>query len=175
MRRRRTLPPIVAQALRFGAVGGVGLVVNVVVFNLLRTTVLAPERLAHGPLVATVVATACAIALNWVGNRFWAFSEGPRRPAAREGAEFLVVSVAAMAIPLGCLAVSRYVLGFTSLAADNVANNVVGLLIGTAFRFALYRWWVFAPSRRDPSPSGGPAPTSPEAPAAFTPDAASES
>jgi putative flippase GtrA len=42
---------------------------------------------------------------------------------------------------------SHYVLGFTSLLADNIANNVIGLLLGTLFRFAFYRWWVFSPKR----------------------------
>jgi putative flippase GtrA len=45
--------------------------------------------------------------------------------------------------------VSHYALGFTSLIADNIANNVIGLALGMIFRFALYRWWVFAPRRRE--------------------------
>ncbi len=45
-------------------------------------------------------------------------------------------------------------LGFTSVLADNISSNVVGLVLGTAFRFALYKWWVFAPHRG--GGSGGP-------------------
>jgi putative flippase GtrA len=45
--------------------------------------------------------------------------------------------------------VSHYVMHLTSPLADNIANNVVGLVLGMLFRFALYRWWVFAPGRRD--------------------------
>jgi putative flippase GtrA len=43
------------------------------------------------------------------------------------------------------------VLGYTSIIADNIATNVVGLALGTAFRFALYRWWVFAARRQRPN------------------------
>jgi putative flippase GtrA len=57
-----------------------------------------------------------------------------------------------MLIGLACLAVSHYVLGLTSPLADNVSSNVVGLALGTTFRFTLYRAWVFHPAR-----TGGPA------------------
>jgi putative flippase GtrA len=46
-------------------------------------------------------------------------------------------------ISLTCLWVSHYVLGFTSVLADNVAANVVGLAAGTAFRFWAYKRFVF--------------------------------
>jgi len=141
------MPRLIRQFLRFGVVGGIGVVVNIVVFNALRATVWAPERVHLGPLYATVVATAVAIGLNWLGNRYWAFREHRRTDAAREGAEFLLVSLAGLLIPLGCVAVSHYVLGLRGQLADTVANNIVGLALGTAFRFALYRWWVWSPER----------------------------
>jgi putative flippase GtrA len=52
-----------------------------------------------------------------------------------------------MAISLLCLWTSHYLLGFTSLLADNIATNVIGLGLGTAFRFTFYRIWVFKPGR----------------------------
>jgi len=100
-----------------------------------------------GPIWATVLATLAAIATNWLGNRFWAFSAQRQSSAAREGAEFLLVSVAGMGIPLVCLWMSHYVLGYTSLVSDNIANNGIGLVLGMVFRFAFYRWWVFSPDR----------------------------
>jgi hypothetical protein len=39
--------------------------------------------------------------------------------------------------------VSHYALGFTSPLGDNIAANVVGLGLATAFRFWSYRRWVF--------------------------------
>ncbi|MEO7123344.1 MAG: GtrA family protein, partial [Lacisediminihabitans sp.] len=136
------------ELLSFGLVGGVGLVVDIVVFNALRTTVLSPESVHSGPLLAKVISTTLAIGCNWVGNRFWTYRDRRRSDVVREGIEFAVVSGVGMLIALGCLWISHYLLGYTSLLADNIATNVVGLALGTAFRFALYRWWVFGPSRK---------------------------
>ncbi|NEL27586.1 MAG: GtrA family protein, partial [Xanthomonas perforans] len=61
--------------------------------------------------------------------------------------EFLVVSLAGMGVGLLCLWVSRYLLGFTTLLADNISSNVIGLILGSLLRFALYRHWVYHPAR----------------------------
>ncbi|MEL0626252.1 GtrA family protein [Salinibacterium amurskyense] len=138
---------LLGQFLRFGVVGLGGLVIDVAVFNLLRLTILSPDVLHEGPVIAKVISTTLAIGANWIGNRRWTFATTGRTGATREGVEFAIVSVAGMGIGLLCLWVSHYVLGFTSLLADNIATNVVGLGLGAIFRFALYRWWVFSPSR----------------------------
>ncbi len=138
---------LISQLARFGTVGAVGFVVDVVVFNLLRATVLSPELLHEGPIWAKVVSTSLAIVVNWIGNRYWTFGAERRRHPLREAIEFFAVSLGGMAIGLGCLWVSHYALGFDSAVADNVASNVVGLALGTAFRFAFYRGWVFSPRR----------------------------
>lgn len=141
------MPHLLAQFARFGAVGLVGLAVDIALFNLLRVTVLAPEVIAEGPIIAKIVSTSVAIAVNWVGSRYWSFRLRRRRPAGREAVEFAIVSIGGMVIAVSCLVISREVLGFTSLLADNIASNVVGLGLGSLFRFALYRWWVFHPRR----------------------------
>ncbi len=138
---------LVAQLTRFGLVGLIGLVIDVGVFNLLRATVLSPEDIHEGPVIAKVISTSLAIIANWMGNRHWTFRGERRTHWVREGLEFALVSVGGMGIALACLWVSHYLLGFTSVIADNIATNVIGLALGTAFRFTLYRLWVFrAPS-----------------------------
>jgi putative flippase GtrA len=137
------------QVLAFALVGGIGLVIDLAVFNLLRATLLSPAHVHSGPVIAKVISTSLAIVANWLGNRFLTFRSETPRNAAKEGVEFVVVSVAGMGIAVGCLVVSHYLLGFRSVLADNLATNVVGLGLGSAFRFAMYRWWVFAdPSTR---------------------------
>lgn len=136
------------QLVSFGLVGGVGLVVDIVIFNALRTTVLEPHFVAGGPIIAKVISTSIAIVVNWIGNRYWTFRSERRTDVLREGIEFAVVSVAGAGIALGCLWISHYVLGLTSILDDNIATNVVGLALGTAFRFALYRLWVYSGRRR---------------------------
>ncbi|MEV7932090.1 GtrA family protein [Curtobacterium sp. NPDC089185] len=138
---------LIAQLARFGVVGAVGFVVDFTVFNLLRATVLNPDEVHSGPFWAKVVSTVVAILVNWIGNRYWTFRDQRRAVAAREGVEFVIVSLGGMVISLGCLAVSHYVLGFTSALADNVSGNVIGLGLGTAFRFWLYKTWVYHPER----------------------------
>ena len=54
-----------------------------------------------------------------------------------------LVALIGLGIAAACLFVSHYVLGFTSTLADNVAGNGVGLVLGTAFRFAAYKALVF--------------------------------
>ena len=144
---------LVAQFARFGVVGAIGFVINLVVFNVLRATVFNPDTLHEGPLYANVVATLIAILFNWMGNRHWTFRAHRGRQLLREGIDFGIVSLGGMFIGLGCLWVSHYALGFTSVLADNIASNVIGLGLGTAFRFTLYRMWVFAPHRGEPEPA----------------------
>ncbi len=136
-----------AQLARFGVVGAVGFVVDVGVFNLLRVTLLDPTTIHEGPVWAKVISTSLAIVVNWLGNRYWTFRKEARKHPASEAVEFFVVSLVGMAIGLGCLWISHYVLGYTSQLADNISANVIGLGLGTLFRFALYRLWVFNPKR----------------------------
>jgi putative flippase GtrA len=148
------MPVLVTQLARFGAVGLVGLVVDIVLFNVLRLTVLDPQIIDEGPIIAKVLSTSVAIIVNWVGSRYWTFRLEHRRPAGREVVEFALVSIGGLLIAVACLAISRYVLGFTSLLADNIASNVVGLALGSVFRFALYRTWVFDARRMRPTLPG---------------------
>jgi putative flippase GtrA len=138
---------LVAQFGRFGLVGLIGLAVDLGVFNLLRLTLLSPVNLHEGPVVAKLVSTSLAIVANWLGNRYWTFGDRRRGDWRREAVEFALVSLGGLAISLGCLWVSHYALGFTSVLADNISTNVVGLVLGTAFRFTFYRLWVFGDHR----------------------------
>ena len=49
----------------------------------------------------------------------------------------------AMLIAVACLGVSHYVLDLTSPLADNVSANIIGVALGTIFRFFTYRKFVF--------------------------------
>ena len=48
-----------------------------------------------------------------------------------------------MLIPIGCLAISRDVLGLDDPISDNLAANVIGLVLGLVARFYLFRTFVF--------------------------------
>jgi putative flippase GtrA len=140
------------QLARFGVVGGFGFVLDVGVFNLLLLTVLTPEQVHGGPVIAKTISTLVAIVANWLGNRYWTFAAERSDRGMREGIEFAVASIVGMAVGVGCLWVSHYVLHLTTVLDDNVASNVIGVLLGAVVRFWLYRSWVYRPGRRVPAP-----------------------
>lgn len=132
------------QLTKFALVGGVGFVVDTVSFTLLRLT----PAFAQSPLKAGIISAGLAIAANWVGNRYWTFGPHRSRRGATEAAEFFAVSVLGTLVALGCLAFSHYVLRLDTVLEDNISKNVVGLVLGSAIRFVLYRSWVYHPRRK---------------------------
>lgn len=131
------------ELAKFGVVGGIGFIVDVSVFNVLRMGILLPAAIHGGPVIAKLISTVLAIAVNWTGNRLWTFRDRRGVNVVREGIEFGIASVAGLMISLACLWVSHYLLGLTTILDDNISSNIIGLALGTAVRFALYRWWVF--------------------------------
>jgi putative flippase GtrA len=65
---------------------------------------------------------------------------------------FFLLNGVGLGIALACLGFSRYVLGLSGPLADNLAANVIGLALGTLFRFWSYRRWVFPDPSRRPLP-----------------------
>lgn len=135
--------------VRFGVVGLAGYFLDVAVFNALRLGIFGTGGFYQSALGATVVSTSIAIVFNWIGNRYWTFRALRRRDVWREFLEYALASLGGLVIALGCVWFSHHVLELRSLYADNVAKNVVGLALGTAFRFVTYRYWVYGDSRAD--------------------------
>ena len=81
--------------------------------------------------------------MAWLGNRLWTFRHRRNRQASHELALYVLFNVAAMVIAVACLGFSRYVLDLHTQLADNI-TNIVGIGIGTLFRFWTYRKFVFA-------------------------------
>lgn len=140
---------LIRYALKFGVVGLAGYFVDVGIFNALRLGVVGSDHFFQSPLGAKIASVTVATLVTWFGNRYWTFREHRRKNFALELFEFCVVSVGGLGIGLLCLWISHYVLGYTSLLADNISSNVIGLFIGTAFRFLLYRFWVYGAHRKD--------------------------
>lgn len=134
---------------RFGSVGAVAYVVQLAITNLVWGTTDLPL------MVGQVVGTSCAIAVAFIGNRFWTFADRARTGYGRETFLFLVMNGVGMLIQVGCLAFAVYVLGLQGPLASNIAGNVVGVGLGTLFRFFAYRTWVF-PTRPETERTSGP-------------------
>ena len=139
---------LLAYALKFGVVGLVCFVIDVGIFNLLRSGALGHGHFFAGPVGAKIASAVISTVIAWLANRFWTFRQRRRSDVGLEFLEFGAVGAVGIGIGVACVAVSHYVLGFTSLLADNIAANVVGLVLGTTFRFLMYRYWVFGSTRR---------------------------
>jgi putative flippase GtrA len=140
---------VVRYALKFGAVGLLGYFVDVGIFNALSLGVFGRDHFFQSPIGAKLVSVTIATIVTWFGNRYWTFREHRRKNFLLELFEFAAVSVGGLLIGLVCLWISHYLLGLTSLLADNISTNVIGLVLGTAFRFVLYRFWVYGHYRKD--------------------------
>mgnify|MGYP001025650734 FL=1 len=62
----------------------------------------------------------------------------------------MAINLASFVIPVTCLWVTRHLLHWDSIYADNVSGNVVGALPGNAFRFWAFRRFVFPTVRVAP-------------------------
>ena len=127
---------------RFCIVGLGSYIVDVGLFNLLAHSDLV--ALPGDPsMVAKIISVSVAVIFSWVTNRLWTFRTKRTSAKTREFIMFVLVNLGGMLIALACLWVSRYGLGLRSQFADNVSANVVGLVLGTAFRYVMYRYVVF--------------------------------
>lgn len=137
---------LVRELMKFGVVGGVAFVVDVGLFNVLL-------HLTDKPLTSKAISTVAATTVAYVGNRAWTFRRRSRSSVRREYVLFFLLNGVGLGIALTCLAISHYLLDFTSRLSDNIAANVVGLGLGTAFRFWSYRRYVFPALRPEPAPA----------------------
>jgi putative flippase GtrA len=139
------------ELAKFGVVGAIAFVVDVGTFNLLRNGAM-DEKVLTAKVISTVLATTVA----FIGNRQWTFRHRERAGLRREYVLFFVLNGIGLAISLSFLALSHYVLGFTSALADNISTNIIGMGFATMFRFWSYRRYVFT------APVVSPAETAPE-------------
>jgi putative flippase GtrA len=126
---------------------GVGLMAYLVAeggFNLLVHLDSAP--LKSKPLTASILSGALSILVAYFGNRHWTWKERQRSGASREITLFFIINLISLSFTVICLAISRYILGFDSAVADNISANIIGVGIGTLFRFWSYRTIVFKPN-----------------------------
>lgn len=127
---------------KFGVIGLVAYVIDLAVFNLLRFAG-GEGPLFDKPLTAKVISVLVATTFAYFGNRHWTFRDRTRSSFRREYTLFFVFNAVGMVISLSCLWISHYLLGFESALADNISANVIGLVLGTVFRFWGYHNWVF--------------------------------
>ncbi|MEV7021899.1 GtrA family protein [Kitasatospora sp. NPDC093558] len=122
--------------MKFGIVGLSGVVVNFLVFWVCI------NGLHLASLRSNIAATLIAIATNYLGYRYWLYRDRDAASRKREITLFLLFSGIGMLIETGVLGCSVYLLGLDS-HFEQLGAKVVGLALGTVFRFVSYRTWVF--------------------------------
>ncbi|MGW3099551.1 GtrA family protein [Streptomyces sp. NPDC001102] len=127
---------LLGEVARFGAVGGLGIGVNLAVFNLARVV-------TSWPVVRCgVIATIVAVLFNYVGFRYFVYRCRDPRGRATEFALFCFFSTVGLIIENGVLYVATYGFGWDSALENNIFK-IVGIGCATLFRFWSYRTWVF--------------------------------
>ncbi len=134
------------ELLKFALVGGTTWIIDTVIFLALKSTLLAAK-----PVTAKVIAVIVATVASYVLNREWSFRTRGGRLRHHEAGLFFVISGLGVAVYSAPLFVSRYVLDFqvptVSLlgqeVADFVSGQIIGVLLGMAFRWWAFRRFVF--------------------------------
>jgi undecaprenyl-diphosphatase len=164
---RLVAPFLTREVLTFLAVGGTGYVVDVTVFNVLRSI---QPFATLDPSVARTLAVVAAMCVTYLGNRTLTWRDHASGDRRREVALFVLFNIIGFGFSVVTLFVSHDVLGLTSRLADNISANVIGLALGTLFRYVTYKRFVFAgPPAEPPSAASDPETTaadhdSPEVP-----------
>jgi putative flippase GtrA len=153
---------LTGEAIRFLIVGSVAFGVTIGGTNALHSGA------GLGPLTSNVLANIAATLVGFTGNRYWAFRHRADSGRPREFVLFIILNAVGTAIQLVCIGFTHYVLDFRSTLALNIAL-LLGIGLGTLFRFWSYRRWVFL-ARERPAPAGeapgGEAEPAPRSPAA---------
>ncbi|MFF8530387.1 GtrA family protein [Streptomyces sp. NPDC015532] len=127
------------EVARFSVVGGSGVVVNILFFNL------ALHGLTWAPMVATVAASCVAMGTNYLGFRYFAYRDRASR-TRRQIALFFAFSGLGVAMESVLFYAGYHGLGMSGPLGSNIAK-ALSIVLASAFRFVVYRTWVFQHAR----------------------------
>ena len=83
-----------------------------------------------------------ATILAFLGNRYWSFAKRQGGGAHVETILFFLLNGVGLLIQYGCIALFTDVFGLSGRIWYNLAN-LIGIGIGTLFRFWSYRKWIW--------------------------------
>ncbi|MCW2631174.1 MAG: GtrA family protein [Pseudonocardia sp.] len=134
------------ELIKFGLVGGTTWIIDTVIFLVLKSSLLSAK-----PVTAKVIAVIVATIASYVLNREWSFRTRGGRRRHHEATLFFIISGVGVGVYTAPLVISRYVLDLhvpdvsllTQDIADFVSGQIVGVLLGMAFRWWAFRRFVF--------------------------------
>jgi putative flippase GtrA len=146
------------ELVKFALVGGTTWVIDTAIFLVLKSTVLEPK-----PVTAKVISVLVATLTSYALNRGWSFRTRGGRERHHEAVLYVLISGIGVAVYSAPLWISRYMLDLrvptvsllTEHLADFVSGQIIGVLVGMAFRWWAFRRFVFphADVRRPPVPA----------------------
>lgn len=143
---------LIHEVVKFGAVGAFAYVTLIAATNFFW------YGLGMAELAGQAAGTVCATIVAFLGNRFWTFRNRSHSGLVRAYALFFALNGVGLVIQLACLWFTVSLLGLDGPLARNIAGNVIGVGLGSLFRFWSYRKWVFpapVPSAAPPAASPG--------------------
>lgn len=132
----RRFEHLIAELVKFGAVGAIAAVVDLGGAGFLENNHLT------GPLTSKAISTAVATVVSYLGNRFWTFKDRDNHAPLRAWTVFIVLNLVGLAIAEAVIGITYYGLGFHDSLAYNVAQ-VLGTGLAMVFRYWSYKKWVF--------------------------------
>ncbi len=167
------------EGAKFLIVGGIGLIIVLIGSYVLHF------EFGLGKFTSVTIATVVATAASFLGNRYWSFRHRQGAGARSETIMFFILNAVGLLIQYACIGLVTDVLGLSGKFWYSMAN-LIGVGIGTLFRFWSYRKWIWvhpekhlAKLRRGrhrkgrPAPAASPGPAVSPAPAATLGPAAS--
>lgn len=127
---------LIHEAAKFGVVGLGGFIVSLGGADVLHFDA------GVGKYKAVIAATVAATVVTFLGNRYWAFRHRERVGMGRETVLFFVFNGIGLLIQLACVAIVQDGANLQGKLWYNLAN-LVGIGLGTLFRFWTYRKWVW--------------------------------
>jgi putative flippase GtrA len=147
------------EIAKFGTIGIINIFVNSAVVNLLWLTPWLHGSQVKAKAIATIVAATSAYFMN----RHWTYKNRAKSGLRREYTLFFAFNLVGLFIEVGAVSVAKYWLHRTDLLVLNIFS-LLGIALGTLFRFWAYRTHVFKLAPAEPSsarvPVRPPAPPS---------------
>jgi putative flippase GtrA len=131
-------PREVVRFLKFAAVGGLGMVVDLTILYIMRTLVGLPL------LIANTISFSTAVVSNFTWNRLWTFPESRQRPLIPQLAQFALVNIFGLAINSAVLwAVFNLVKNFLSDPLDYLFAKIVAIGVVLFWNYGINRLWTY--------------------------------
>ncbi|MER7362418.1 GtrA family protein [Nonomuraea wenchangensis] len=127
---------LVHELAKFGSIGAVAFVIDTGLLNFCHVVI------GLGPLTSKLVATVVSTTFAYLGNRYWTFRHREQTGLGREYFLFFLLNGIALLFGILAIGFTTYTLGLNDTLSVNIAN-IVGVGLGTLFRYWSYKKWVF--------------------------------